>query len=302
MIDRIRRIKDRLKGFFLDNAILFKRGVAVSLGAVIVAAVLSVMLFSLWPHVATWWGGGSPTYVQFVPCDSSHSMAPDVAGDKDCYPVETLRSLDKALRISDAIALLAVLVTIVTLMLPVFGFLSIRLERRSIEKDMDRRFGELTQKQHERMSSELSRLNAYPTLLSLANLTADKYATDPIGKNDSDNSETTVEAEERISRIEKTIGRIREHSANADRVRSALTNLLEESDKNFVAGLNILSGFIENTDNLSPSEFIIAVKTYLYEIYKANYVDTDTKTKEFREFVEKKFKRRIDVFLSEQDP
>jgi len=245
--------------------------------AVMVSGISVVSFFYSWPHIAEWWG--DVAYVQLLPCDGPDSpMVPGSAAGKSCYATEDIFNIEKALRISDAIALLAVLVAIVTLTLPIFAFLSIKLERKSIDEYINTRFNELGKKQHELVSEELSRLNAYRTLLSLANLVADAFSIGLNDKSDLDNLRTVGDVREKIRQMI-------DHSAAADQLRSTLTNLLEENDENFAEGVGVLSSFV---DIDSPEAFTGALEEYLREIRKAGYVDTPEKKEKLGKFLEEK--------------
>nr|VFJ52454.1 MAG: hypothetical protein BECKDK2373C_GA0170839_103620 [Candidatus Kentron sp. DK] len=285
----------RIKRLAWDDIALWTiRGIFFLLGVGIVAAVLSVVLFSLWPNIATWWGDEQPVYISLDSCEApDDSVSPEAMENEARYSAKTFLSLDKALRLSDAIALLAVLVAMVTLMLPVFGYLSIVFQRKSIDKEMDSKFGDLNSKQKALISASLATLNAYPALLSLANRAADKYSIDLIKEIDSEAS----------GDIDDVKGRIQEFvrdSLISDRIRSALTNLLEESDDSFLQGLDIIGSYIEKSDDISSGAFIPELKIYLYMLCEKGYVNTNAKEQEFKRFLKDKLHREIDVFRSEQ--
>nr|VFK25287.1 MAG: hypothetical protein BECKMB1821G_GA0114241_101225 [Candidatus Kentron sp. MB] len=284
-----------------------RRGALFFLGITIVAAILSVMLFSLWPHIAIWWGDKTPTYIQLVPCDDSNrSTIPDIAGHNSCYPLESLLNLTKALRISDAIGLLAILVAIVTLMLPVFGFLSIKLERRSVDKEIDDKiklemrsvdkeiddkFKEFGQRQATQIRTELSRINDYPTLLSFANYVADLYSIDLIRN----------EEMKSLDDVKSKITEIIDSIVKVDKIRSALTNLLEEENKRFMEGISTMGDIIDWESPIFLSgRFIPALKKYLYMLHDKNYVDNKEKRDDFKRFIENKLHYPIESFLAEQ--
>nr|VFK31491.1 MAG: hypothetical protein BECKMB1821I_GA0114274_10249 [Candidatus Kentron sp. MB]VFK75533.1 MAG: hypothetical protein BECKMB1821H_GA0114242_10258 [Candidatus Kentron sp. MB] len=283
-----------------------RRGVLFFLAIVILTAILSVVLFSLWPHIAIWWGDKEPIYLQLAPCDDgAQSTASDIPGHK-CYPAESLLNLTKALRISDAIGLLAILVAVVTLMLPVFGFLSIKLERRSVDKEIDDKFKlerrsmdkeiddkfrEFGQRQTAQIRAELSRINHYPTLLSFANYVADLYSIDLI------RNEEMKSLDDVKSKITEMIDSI----VKVDKIRSALTNLLEEENRSFMEGISTMSDIIDlKSPIFSSGSFIPALKKYLYMLHDKNYVDNKEKRDDFKRFIENKLHYPIESFLAEQ--
>jgi len=283
----------RIRRWAWDIALWTIRGIFFLLGVGIVAAMLSVVLFSLWPHIATWWGDKQPVYISLDSCeDSDNSASAEAMGNDSRYSTATFLSLDKALRLSDAIALLAVLVAMVALILPFLGYIYFVFQKKSIDKDMDK-FEDLSEKQDALIEAGLARLNAYPALLSLANRAANKYSIDLIEKID-------FEALDDISEIKLKLKEFMRNSVMSNDVRSALTNLLEDDDESFLQGLNAIESYIKKSDDLSSGAFIPELKIYLYRLYEKGYVNSNAKGQEFKRFLKDKLNREVDVFLSEQ--
>nr|VFK20339.1 MAG: hypothetical protein BECKLFY1418C_GA0070996_10712 [Candidatus Kentron sp. LFY] len=244
----------RIRRWVRDTALWTGRGIFFLLGVGIVAAVLSVVLFYMWPHIATWWGDEKPIYISLNPCENTDdSVSAEAMGNEARYSAETFLSLDKALRLSDAIALLAVLVAMVALILPFLGYIYIVFQKKSIDKDMDSKFEELDKKKAVLIEDSLARLNAYPTLLSLANRVADKYSIDLI-------EEIDFEAPNDLNEIKAKIKEFMRDSVRSDSIRSALTNLLEEDNGSFLQGLSAIESYIEKSDDLSSGAFILELK------------------------------------------
>jgi hypothetical protein len=212
-----------------------------------------------------------------------------------CLQIREVTSLNNSIKLSEAISLMAIFVAIVGIMLPLFGFFSIKHQRILLENEFNKKFSELASKLRENIKQSIDN---FPHLLIEANNFRREYLIHrlkvaigvySIGEIDKINSAS-------ISKnISDNLKGETFHSLNsiltaAFQLEYALLNLALESNEGVRKMFAMIGDYIEPEDVLNNKKYIQKLKQVLAQYYDAGVFSGDEKQQALNDFLLEKLK------------
>jgi len=199
---------------------------------------------------------------------------------EECYKVEDVLALNKALRITETLSMFGLLLAIFALITPLLSYVTLKKEKESLENTLNKSKSEL-QESMEKSKVELkesiaSCINHFPKLLSSIETFKSRYLIDN-PRNPQNYERCRTEADEIALRLFLLL----DPNTSVDQVFADIDDYITED------------AF------LASEPHIMALKKALRQIYNATYLGPDTRKAALSDFLNNTLKISLSDFLDD---
>lgn len=238
-----------------------------------------VMIFLL---LSPYFGKQIIAPIKPVPCQLINESAQSEKSKyrSECYKVEDVLALNKALNLSDTLSMFGLLLALFAFITPIFSFFTLKKEKERLEELVEKNELVIQKKMDDLVISSLKEIKNSITL------SIDKYP--------------KILSSIEVFKLTYQIDKHKKRSATIDAhmISLHLTSFLD-SRASAQEAFDSIDSYIRENSVIDNKQHIIALKKALRELYEAACFDSDGRKKALLEFLEGSLKTSHENFLKD---
>ena len=254
---------------------------------------------------------GKPPSSSITPNSNHSSVA--LPSAEQCYKVDEILALNKALNMSDTISLLGVLLTVFTFIAPIFAYLTLSKERKSLENSMEKLDSSRQELEASIATSidglerrMVTSINLLPKILVSVEEFKSAYQTDVyqrVNRSATEAQKTAiplpspVDRDTSVKNEADALQSMRRSATDAHQIASQLLSLLDRDTSAKDAFSNIAC-YITDTAVIENARHIKMLKIAIRQLHDACYLGSDERKAALSDFLKETLKISPEDFKS----